>query len=242
MTRFLFVAFAIAMFLFPGVTNGDVVVVDGDTNCIDTLGFNRAGVAFNSQNNTNASNVLYNGAAPTGSNITGHPIDVTLTYNNLALDNDGVFDDSVTFNINVTSPGPGLLFDQGFHNNWGTVQDMVFSITSVSGVTTGGRDIVFDGFKGASLAGGDPEGNIDRTADVNGLNYNLQGNNSGSWEFVQQVQDFALAPTLELTNSAGTSGTFVLRHMDLQFSSVPEPSSLALFGMVAGLLTFRRRR
>ncbi len=218
-----------------------VVPVDGDTVIIDSYGWNTNGVAFDMDNEGNVSGELINGVAPAGPNVAGHPITVTATYNNLPLDNDGIADDSVTFTMQVTSPGPGLLFNQGFHNNWGTLADLAVSVTSVSGTTTGGNTIVFDGFTGAAVGAGEATGNIDRSVDINGVTSTLTGGNSGSFEFLQDFQDFAPVAALSYTNSGGTSGTLVARNFDLQFSAVvPEPASALLLG--AGTLLIARRR
>lgn len=236
-------AIAAVLMLVSG-SHADLAQVDGDTVIIETLGFNTNGVAFDSPNETNAFGEMYNGAVPTGGNVAGHPIDVSLSYGNMSLDNDGIADDTVTFNLNITSPnGPGLLFGQGFHTNWGTIEGMVVSVTSVSGTTTGGRSIVFDGFTGAAVGAGNDVGNIDRSVDLNGsISYALSGANSGVFEFVQQSQDFAPVAALNFTNSGGTSGTFVARNFDMQFSAVPEPSSLALVGLFGVVIGLRRRK
>lgn len=245
MQRVLIGAVAFALLSIPSFSSADIVPVDGDTAIIEQLGFNTLGVAFDPPNEGNASGELINGVAYSGANVAGMTHDNTLTYSGLDLDGDAT-PDSVTFTLSITNPGPGLLFNQGFHTNWGTIDGMAASVTNVSGTTSDGSSIVFDGFTGAALGAGNGTGDIDRTATLNGISYALSGANSGVFEFVQQYEDFAPTPTLAVTASGGTVGTFVLRNVDLQFSGVPaaipEPSSLALLGLAGSLITLRRRK
>ncbi|QDT69651.1 PEP-CTERM motif protein [Planctomycetes bacterium MalM25] len=212
------------------------------TIVIETLGFNTNGVAFDATNEANASGELLNGAAFPGANVAGMTHDITLTYNNLDLDGDTTANDSVTFTINVTNPGPGLLFNQGLHTNWGTVEGMDVSVSGVSGVTTdGGAPIVFDGFVGAALGAGDGSGTVDRSATINGIPYSLMASGGTGFVFVQDFQDFAPVATLQYRNSGGTQGTLVARNWDLQFSTaIPEPTTLGLLGL--GMIGFAARR
>lgn len=245
MQRVLIGAVAFALLSIPSFSSADIVVVDGDTAIIETLGFNTNGVAFDGPNQANSSGQLINGVAYGSGNVAGTTHDNTITYSGLDLDTDGT-PDSVTFTLSISNPGPGLLFNQGFHTNWGTIDGMTATVTNVSGTTSDGSSIVFDGFTGAALGAGEGTGNIDRTATLNGLSYALSGANSGVFEFVQQYEDFAPTSSLAVTASGGTVGTLVLRNVDLQFSGVPavvpEPSSLALLGLFGGLVAVRRRK
>lgn len=228
---------ALAALAFASSANAATIV-------IDTLGFNTNGVAFDATNQANASAVSFNGNAPGAGNVVSPSIDAQLTYNNLDLDGDSTANDSVTFTINVTTPGTaGMLFNQGFHTNWGTVEGMDVSVHSVSGVTTdSGTPIVFDGFVGAATGAGEGTGNIDRSVEINGSLYTMAGANSGAFEFVQDFQDFAPVASLQYRNSGGTVGTLVARNWDLQFSAnaIPEPTTLGLLGL--GMIGFAARR
>lgn len=215
---------------------------------IDSLGFNTNGVAFNATNQANASNQFVNGEAYTGGNVAGATITTTLTYNNLDLDGDSTANDSVTFTIDVTSGGPGLLYNQGFHTNWGTLDGMVISVATVSGTTTDSGDaIVFDGFTGVAVgAGNGNETGVDKQVTINGsISASMQQAATGSYIFLQDYHDFDPAATIAFTDSISNSGgTLVARNMDLQFSTVavPEPSSALLVGLGSLGLLVRRHK
>lgn len=173
-----------------------------------------------------------------------------ITYSNMDLDGDGTANDTFTFQLDATSSSAALRgWGQGVDTGYGSLNDVNFSVSGVTGTTTDSGDtIVFDGFTRGIIAGGDGAGNIDRSADVNGTNLTLSGNNGGAWQFVQNgyANTFAPVQVLTYTNGAGTSGSLVARAHQLQFSTVavPEPSSFAVLAgaFALGAVMIRRRR
>ncbi|MEM9481386.1 MAG: PEP-CTERM sorting domain-containing protein [Verrucomicrobiota bacterium] len=194
--------------------------------------------------NPNVSAVTVNGVAP-GPTVVADPINVQLTYSNLDLDGDSSANDSVTFTLTATKFGPDggnlRIFNQGIDTGFGNLNDVVISVTSVSGTTTDSGDlIVFDGFTGAA-AGFGGNGLLDSSVEINGTTVSVNFTTTG-FQFSTQAIDFALTPTVQFDNSVQNGiGTIVARHYDLQFSTIPEPSA-ALLGGLSFLALLRRRR
>ena len=205
--------------------------------------------------------VTINGVAPTN-NTTANPINVSITYSNLDLDGDASANDAVTFTLTATGSGASpRIFGQGIDTGFGSLIGVTVSVSSVTGTTTDSGDtIVFDGFTGANIgagSGSNPNagtGNpgspavIDRSVEINGSAVSIVFDNTPTPGFVFQTNgiDFAPTPTVLFDNSSGTSGSLVARSYDLQFSTVPvpvpEPSSVALIGLVGGFCGLSRRK
>ena len=182
-----------------------------------------------------------------------------VTYTNLDFDGDGSANDTVTFTVQWTSPDTGMrLFGQGADEGFGDLGETTVSILNVMGSTTdSGDSIVFDGFLGVGTASGSGSSsapaNSNRAIDVNGITSNLDFQGAGNgFVFTQDQIDFgSLASTIVTSNQgvadAGRAGagSLVLRNYDLQFSSVtaiPEPTSLAVVGLLGSLIAIRRRK
>lgn len=184
--------------------------------------------------------------------ITADPLDWVISYSNLNLDGDGTANDTVNFTVRASGGTNQRAFNQGVDTGFGNLNDVTFSVINVSGTTTDSGDtIVFDGFTGGAIGVGG-NGDIDRTAEINGTLASVTSANTDSYQFKTSSVDFAATATIVYDNSGdsdfdgngdGGFGTVVARNHDLQFSTVPEPSSaVALFGLVAGLVVLRRRR
>lgn len=222
---------------------------------ITSIGWNTSGVAFGTPSNGTVVSSLLNGAAFPGANSAGQNQDVTLTMSGLDIDNDGTANDTVTFNVNYDTSGtPGLLFNQGFHTNWGTLDGMVLTVDGVSGTATdSGLPIQFDGFCSVNIgagAGADVNTNVDMTTSAGTTTVNLMGTWDGvNYNFPQVNTIFASPePMVSFSNSdpdaggTGTNSTLVVRTLGFAFS-VPEPSALTLvFGMLCGLVAVARRK
>ncbi|MDB4541690.1 PEP-CTERM sorting domain-containing protein [Akkermansiaceae bacterium] len=194
-----------------------------------------------------------------GNNHGGVPLTINFTVTNQDLDGDGNLDDSFTFDlvasttnanaIGVSTWGQGLSNsnDSGTGNAFSSIADVSVTVGSIVGATSIGDTVIFDGFTAATLASGSGAGTIvDRTVDAGGLTFTMSAADNGGFRFVQDNQSFGSPQSsLDFTNQGGTSGSLVLRTVDLQFSTVPavpEPSSAVLLGLAGGMLAFRRRK
>lgn len=194
----------------------------------------------------NISGATINGGAFSGARTTSDPLEVMLTYNNLDLDGDSTANDSVTFTLSYTGTlNDPSAFNQGVDTGFNNLDGLLVGVTGVSGTTTdSGNEIVFDGFTGAAAAAGF-NGDINKTVDINGTTVSLMSGSTGSFQFIQAPLDFGTpVATVAFDNGEanGGGGTLLARHFDLQFSTVPEPASFALFGLgVLGIVASRRR-
>ncbi|MEM6884323.1 MAG: PEP-CTERM sorting domain-containing protein [Verrucomicrobiota bacterium] len=193
--------------------------------------------------------VLIDGAAPTNANTTAGPLDVTIQYGGLDLDGDTTANDTVTFVLRYTSAGTVTAMNQGMHVGFGNLDGLNLSLLSVSGTTTDlGDTIVFDGFTEATVAKGFT-GLATGSVDVTGFGESAQNavvntTNTGSFEFIQTAVTFAgPVSSVAFSNTVSSGGSMVLRNIDAQFSTVPEPSTFALImAALAGFAFLRRRK
>ena len=182
--------------------------------------------------NPNVTGVVYNNDpnnSPPGT-LVSDPIDIQLTYNNLDLDGDATANDSVTFTLRASKFGGdgGALraFGQGTDTGYGNLNDVEFSMFSVTGSTTDlGNPISFDGFTGAAIGGGVGAGNdLDASATINGNAASIFVADNGGFRFAVDAIDFAPTATVQFDNSTALNGSsIVARHFDLQFSATPAP-------------------
>ncbi len=189
----------------------------------------------------NVSGVTLNGAAPAA--VTSNILDFAMTYSGLDLDGDSTANDSVTFTLRFSGSATQRAFDQGIDTGFGTLNGVTLSMLSVSGTTTDNGDtIVFDGFTGGAIGVGG-NGDLDRTATINGNPVAVNSPNTGVFQFITDSVDFG-SPTATIVydNSGGTFGSIVARNHDLQFSTVPEPATIGLVAAFGGAVLFIRRR
>lgn len=187
--------------------------------------------------------------------VSGDPLDWDITYNNLDFDNDGTANDTVNFTVRASGGANQRAWGQGVDTGFGSLNGVTFSVINVSGTATdSGETIVFDGFTGGAIGVGG-NGDLDRTAEINGQLASVTSASTGSFQFVIDAIDFAGPAATVLYDNSGDSdfdgngdggfGAVSARHHDLQFSTIaaiPEPSSIALIGMIGGLIAVRRRR
>ncbi|MEM7314254.1 MAG: PEP-CTERM sorting domain-containing protein [Planctomycetota bacterium] len=189
----------------------------------------------------NVSGATLNGGAFPGT-LAADPLDFELTYGNLDIDGDSTANDSVTFTLRASGGAGQRAWGQGIDTGFGSLNGVTLSMLSVSGTTTdSGNAIVFDGFTGAAIGVGG-NGDLNRTAEINGMLASVMSPSTGSFQFVIDALDFAPTPTVLFDNSGGDFGAVSARHYDLQFSAVPEPASFAglLLGLI-GVFALRRR-
>ncbi|MGC6582868.1 MAG: PEP-CTERM sorting domain-containing protein [Akkermansiaceae bacterium] len=194
-----------------------------------------------------------------GNNHGGVPLTINFTVTNQDLDGDGSLDDSFTFDLigsttnagatGVSTWGQGLSNSNGAGtgNAFSSIDGVSVTVGNIVGTTSAGDNIVFDGFTAATVASGSGAGFIvDRSVDVGGLTFTMSAADNGGFRFIQTNQSFGTPQaSLDFTNQGGTSGSLVLRTVDLQFSTtpaIPEPSSTLLLGLAGGMLAIRRRK
>ncbi|QDT69650.1 hypothetical protein MalM25_25890 [Planctomycetes bacterium MalM25] len=186
--------------------------------------------------------VTLNGGAVGGTTV-ADPLDFEITYTNLNLDGDASANDTITFTLRAAGGGMAQrAWGQGIDTGFGNLNDVTFSVTSVSGVTTdGGSPVQFDGFTGGAIGVGG-NGNLNRTAEINGNAVSVMSPTTGGFQFIIDAVDFAPVATVLYDNSGGDFGAISARHHDLQFSAViPEPTSAMLLAIGAAGFLARRK-
>lgn len=177
-------------------------------------------------------------------NTAADPLDWVISYANLDLDGDASANDTVNFTVRASGGTNQRAWGQGVDTGFGSLNGVTFSVVDVSGTTTdSGDSIVFDGFTGGAIGVGG-NGNLNRTAEINGATASVVSPTTGGFQFVIDAVDFAPTATILYDNSGGDFGAVSARHHDLQFSTVavPEPSSAVLLGLAGSMLAFRRRK
>lgn len=180
-----------------------------------------------------------------------------LTVTSQDLDGDGNLDDSFTFDLNATSTNSTGIsnWNQGISNSNGMgtgnsftdVDGITFSVSNVVGTTTGGKPIMFDGFTAGGLGAFIFDGTaVNQGGLINGIQVDAAFPAGEIGGVAEADLSGTLPATVRFNNSAPSSGspngTRIARSLDLQFSAIPEPTSLALFGLgVVGLVGRRRR-
>lgn len=192
--------------------------------------------------NPNVTGVTINGAAPSGTTV-ADPLNIEMTYSNLNLDNDGTANDSVTFTLVAAGGGTNQrAWGQGIDTGFGNLNDVTVTLTMAPQTTTDlGAPIEFDGFTGAAIGVGG-NGDLNRTAEINGLPVAVMSANTGGFQFVIDAVDFAPTASVLFDNSGGDFGAISARHYDLQFSAVPEPATALLLIVAMGLAAVRSAR
>lgn len=206
----------------------------GATITIEALDLRGTGVF----GHPDATATLNGGAFP--GTLAADPLNFEITYTNLDLDADGTPNDTVNFTVTASGGNGQRAWGQGVDTGFGNLNDVTFSVTSVSGnATDSGYPIMFDGFTGGAIGVGG-NGDLNRTAEINGNPVAVMSPTTGAFQFIIDAVDFAPTPTVLYTNSGGDFGAVSARHHDLQFSVVPEPTSAALLAL--GALGFVARR
>ncbi len=199
----------------------------GETITIEALDIRGTGIFGH---NANISGATLNGGAFPGT-LAADPLDFSLTYGNLDLDGDSTPNDSVTFTLRASGGAGQRAWGQGIDTGFGSLNGVTVSMLSVSGETTDSGDtIVFDGFTGAAIGVGG-NGDLNRSAEINGMLASVISPDTGSFQFVIDALDFPVAPTVLFDSSGGDFGAVSARHYDLQFSTVPEPASFVLMSL-----------
>lgn len=85
---------------------------------------------------------------------------------------------------------------------------------------------------------------MDRSAEVNGNLLSVTSATTGAFQFITESVDFGLVASVLYDNSGGSFGAVSARNHDLQFSTVPEPSTSVLLAgaLVLSAAVIRRRR
>ena len=178
--------------------------------------------------------------------VTADPLNIIYTVTGVDIDGDATANDSFTFTLQATGGTNQRIWGQGIDSGFGSLNGITFSVTSVTGTATdSGFGIQFDGFTGVGVGlggNGDFQRNVDAIHNGTTNTFNLTTLDTGGFEFIQDSVDFAVASTLLLDNSGGTGGSIVGRTYDLQFSTIPEPSTFSLFALAGAILALRRRK
>ncbi len=234
-------AFAVALVAMSGSANADVVNFD----FITITASNINGAGGNISGTTGAAHGLMPGMWTV--NVTGTDFDA-----------DAVDDDfSFTVTATASSANGTSIWGQGVNTSNGGGTNTSFGIGAGNSITlTGalvgapttstGEIISFDGFDGGGIGLGHGQAQT-ASIDINGTTVTAE-TTGGGFQFDQPTVDFAPTSSVVFDNEVKTGGSTSVRTFDVQFSSapdtsaIPEPSSLALFGLAGGLIAVRRRK
>ncbi|QEG21539.1 PEP-CTERM sorting domain-containing protein [Mariniblastus fucicola] len=159
-----------------------------------------------------------------------------------------------TFNVTVSSGAGNINFNgQGLRpNTWQPGETLTLSFVSATASAAG--TVVFDGFTDAGFGTSGNASTADgssATATVNGVSITNTMDGTGAYQYKNQdAGGFAASNSVvwnlvsEVDAGGGPIAESWTRNVDfgMTFTSVPEPSSLALIGLVGGMIALRRRR
>lgn len=171
-------------------------------------------------------------------------VTVSFTYSNQDVDGDGTANDEFDLTLTYTGTNVGAN-GQGVGTGFGNLSEVTVTGSATGTATDSGDAIVFDGFTGAGIASFEFGGSApDRFGTINGVLVDPPSAGIGG----TGTTDFALVSSVFFDDAVntGTIGSLVIREFDIQVSTssavIPEPASMALFGLGGLAMLTRRRR